>query len=217
MLSVDPQASAVWWSERVDGLPFDFDQVHDQPQLLPKLKTLTQYQHIFIDTPGSLENEHLLSEALAYADDVIVPLPPEPLAYDACKRTITQVLKPRGLTYRVVINDWDPRDGIGDRDDTATYIDSHGWPRTNAVIRRYKIHTNAAAAGRVVTQYPKNRVSMEARQDFYRLALELGYGRHDDQQPRIHVVCNQKGGVGKTTTTVNLAAVVSETLTGGAA
>jgi len=28
----------------------------------------------------------------------------------------------------------------------------------------------------VVTQYPKNRVSMEARQDFYRLALEQGYG-----------------------------------------
>jgi len=28
----------------------------------------------------------------------------------------------------------------------------------------------------VVTQYPKNRVATDAREDFFRLALELGYG-----------------------------------------
>jgi chromosome partitioning protein len=46
----------------------------------------------------------------------------------------------------------------------------------NTVVRRYKIHTRASAEGLVVTQYPKNRVAMEAREDFFRLALELGYG-----------------------------------------
>ena len=44
------------------------------------------------------------------------------------------------------------------------------------MIRRYKIHTRASADGHVVTQYPKNRVAMEAREDFFRLALELGLG-----------------------------------------
>jgi chromosome partitioning protein len=28
----------------------------------------------------------------------------------------------------------------------------------------------------VVTQYPRNRTAMEAREDFFRLALEMGYG-----------------------------------------
>ena len=46
----------------------------------------------------------------------------------------------------------------------------------NTVVRRYKLHTRASADGLVVTQYPKNRVAMEAREDFFRLALELGYG-----------------------------------------
>ena len=46
----------------------------------------------------------------------------------------------------------------------------------NTVVRRYKIHARASAEGLVVTQYPKNRVAMEAREDFFRLALENGYG-----------------------------------------
>jgi chromosome partitioning protein len=135
-----------------------------------------QRQHIFIDTPGSLENEHILSAALDVADDVLVPLPPEPLAFDPTARTINKVIAPRGLPYKVVINAWDPRDGKADRDETIEYIDAMGWPRTNTVIRRYKIHTRAAAEGKVVTQYADNGTTLRAREDYFRLALELGYG-----------------------------------------
>ncbi|WP_199520355.1 ParA family protein [Kitasatospora sp. MBT63] len=135
-----------------------------------------QYKHIFIDTPGSLEDERLLAASLAIADDVIVPMPPEPLAFDPTARTIEQVIQPRELPYRVVINNWDPRDGKADLEETQQYIDAKGWPRTNAVVRRYKLHTRASAEGRVVTQYQRNRVALEAREDFFRLALELGYG-----------------------------------------
>ncbi|MDX2947911.1 ParA family protein [Streptomyces caniscabiei] len=132
--------------------------------------------HVFIDTPGSLQDEALLLEALKHAHDVIVPMPPEALAFDPTARTIEKVIKPTGLPYKVVINNWDPRDGKADRDDTIDYIDAQGWPRARTVIRRYKVHTRASIEGQVVTQYPKNRVSMEAREDFYRLALEQGYG-----------------------------------------
>jgi chromosome partitioning protein len=134
------------------------------------------YSHVFIDTPGSLENEHILSACLDVADDVVVPMPPEPLAFDATARTVQKVIEPRELPYRIVVNAWDPRDGLADLNDTLAYIDAQGWPRTKAVIRRYKVHTRASVEGQVVTQYPKNRVAMEAREDFFRLALELGYG-----------------------------------------
>ena len=177
VVSTDPQASTVWWAERVgDSLPFDFVQADDNPHQLAQLKRLTQYQHVFVDTPGSLENEHLLAAALDCADDVIVPMPPEPLAFDPTARTVTKVIEPRGLPYRVVINSWDPRDGRSDLEQTQQYVESQGWPHAKVVVRRYKLHTRAAAEGQVVTQYPKNRVAMEAREDFFRLALELGLG-----------------------------------------
>lgn len=177
VVSTDPQASTVWWAERVgDDLPFDFVQAHDDPHQLAKMKRLEQYQHVFVDTPGSLENEHLLVAALESADDVIVPMPPEPLAFDPTARTVSQVLEPRRLPYRVIINSWDPRDGHSDLDQTRQYINARHWPHAKVVVRRYKLHTRAAAEGQVVTQYPKNRVAMEAREDFFRLALELGLG-----------------------------------------
>lgn len=132
--------------------------------------------HAFIDTPGSLQDEKLLRAALDIADDVLVPLPPEGLSFDPAARTISQVIEPTGLPFKVFINNWDPRDGTADLEETKEYIDEQGWPRAKTVIRRYKVHTRAAVEGRVVTQYMRNRVAMEAREDFFKLALELGYG-----------------------------------------
>ncbi|MFF2927144.1 ParA family protein [Streptomyces celluloflavus] len=210
VVSIDPQASTVWWANRITDLPFDFSQEHETPENLAILKntgarvhvvanqkggvgkTTTTLnlgaavadvvsssnglQHVFIDTPGSLQDENLLLEALKYAHDVIVPVPPEGLAFDPTARTIQKVVEPSGLPFKVVINNWDPRDGTADLEDTKAYVDAQGWARANTVIRRYKIHTRASVEGRVVTQYPRNRVAMEAREDFFRLALELGYG-----------------------------------------
>ncbi|GAA4522489.1 hypothetical protein GCM10023191_101800 [Actinoallomurus oryzae] len=134
------------------------------------------YKHVFVDTPGNLENEHILAACLDIATDVVIPIPPEPLAFDATARTITMAIQPRGLSFRTFINAWDPRDGRADLEETEAYVDAKGWPRARSIIRRYKIHTRASAEGVVVTQYPKNRIAMEAREDYFRLALELGYG-----------------------------------------
>jgi chromosome partitioning protein len=182
--STDPQASSVWWSQRVEqnaGLPFDFAQI-DDPRLLRRMRQ-SHYSHIFVDTPGSLEDERILQAALDECDDVLVPMLPEPLSYDPTSRTVEQVIVPRGIPYRVVVNSWDPRDGMPDLQQTAQYIARKRWPMCNTVIRRYKIHTRASADGMVVTQYPKNRVAMEAREDFFRLALELGYGGNSPALP----------------------------------
>ena len=110
------------------------------------------------------------------APEPAVEAAPEPLAFDPTARTIERVIAPRGLPYRVVVNNWDPRDGTTDLQQTAQYIRQRLWPMCNTVVRRYKLHTRASADGLVVTQYPKNRVAMEAREDFFRLALELRYG-----------------------------------------
>ena len=177
VVSTDPQASSVWWSGRVEergGLPFDFTQVSD-PSHLGKLRAM-DYAHIFVDTPGSLDDEKILRSVLEQCDDVIVPMEPEPLCFIPTQNTIKNVLVPMGIHYTVVVNNWDPRDGLPDLKETAEFISANGWPMADTVVRRYKMHTRASAEGIVVTQYPKNRTAAEAREDFFRLALELGYG-----------------------------------------
>ncbi|GGO60141.1 ParA family protein [Streptomyces lasiicapitis] len=196
-VSSDPQGSATWWSERVgDDLPFSFIQTKSRKDLdfFPELKKSKKIRHAFIDTPGWMdlpeeEIDHAgdpfgdsaaadaMRAVLSVADDIIVPLEPEPLCFIPTQETIEQVVKPLGKPYWVVVNNWDPRDGTADRDDTQAYIQGNGWNLANTVIRHYKIHTRAALEGLVVTRYKKNRVAMEAREDFYKLALEIGAGK----------------------------------------
>ncbi|MFJ1717114.1 ParA family protein [Streptomyces sp. NPDC088260] len=116
---------------------------------------------------------------LSNADDIIIPVEPEPLGFMPTRDTIEEVVKPLGIPYLVVINNWDPRDGEADLEQTKAFVRAQGWKLANTVIRHYKVHTRAALEGTVVTQYKKNRVAMEAREDFYPLALELGAGKKD--------------------------------------
>lgn len=173
-VSTDPQASMLEWAERVgDALPFDFAQSDDDPGALAKLRELDQYDHIFVDTPGSLEDEDILQAVLTQADDVIVPLEPEPMSFSPAARSIQRVIKPSGARWRVLLNNWDPRDGDADLVQTREFVAAKGWPSFNTVIRHYKLHARASAEGVTVVQYAKNRVALEARQDFFKLALEV--------------------------------------------
>ncbi|MCD0486291.1 ParA family protein [Streptacidiphilus sp. ASG 303] len=193
-VSIDPQGSTTWWAERVgEDLPFLFVDASDEIDGLAQLKQVDTVEHIFVDTPGWLElsksnaaqtgrdadplgSGHAadaLRAALDSADDVIVPLMPAPLGFGPTQNTIEKVIAPRGLPYTVVINDWDPRDGTIDLEQTKDFVKANGWPLASSVIRHYKVHERAAAEGQVVTQYPANRVHLQAREDFYKLALEV--------------------------------------------
>ncbi|MGW2599550.1 ParA family protein [Streptomyces klenkii] len=134
------------------------------------------YRHIFIDTPGTLQDGHILNKALDIADDIIVPMITEPLCFAPTARTVEKVLKPRGIPFRILIGAWDPRDGTADLKDTQAYVAKWGWPATRTVVRRYKIHSRAIAEGKVVTQYKDSQTAYRGREDYFRLALELGYG-----------------------------------------
>ncbi|MCP9276497.1 ParA family protein [Mycolicibacterium arenosum] len=190
-LSVDPQGSAVWWASRVNDLPFHIAQGHDDLAGLKKLKNLPGIKHVYVDTPGWIDLSadgdsgdplgegaaaDVLRTVLDMADLAIVPIEPEPLSFDPTARTINTVLKPRGVPYLVVVNNWDPRDGVHDLNETKGFVKANGWPLANSVIRHYKLHTRASADGLVVTEYPANRVALQAREDFYKLALELNIG-----------------------------------------
>lgn len=202
-VSIDPQGSTVWWAERVDELPFDFVQAHADIAGLARLKQIPSVRHVFVDTPGWLDLSEdgedtakadplgdgpagrALRAVLESADDIIIPMEPEPLCFQPTQRTIERVVKPLGLPFQVVINNWDPRDGRADLEQTQELVLRQGWPLANTVIRHYKLHTRAAADGMVVTQYPINRVALQAREDFYRLALEHGLGGAGDRLAQI--------------------------------
>jgi chromosome partitioning protein len=190
-ISVDPQGSAVWWAARINDLPFHIVQAHDDLAGLARLKQLPGIEHVYVDTPGWIDVEagakttdplgrgpaaDALRAVLDVADQIIVPIETEPLSFDPTARTINKVIKPRGLPYIVVINNWDPRDGTHDLDETKEFVKANGWPLATVVIRHYKLHARASADGQVVTEYPVNRVALQAREDFYRFALELNIG-----------------------------------------
>jgi chromosome partitioning protein len=190
-VSIDPQGSAIWWASRVNDLPFHIVQAHDDLDGLKRLGELPGIQHVYVDTPGWIELEtgddtaeplgrgpaaDALRVVLDIADCVIVPMETEPLSFDPTARTINKVVRPRGVPYIVVINNWEPRDGQRDLDETKEFVRANGWPLAHTVIRHYKLHTRASADGQVVTEYATNGVSLRAREDFYRLALELNVG-----------------------------------------
>lgn len=187
--SIDPQGSAIWWTNRLgDRLPFDIVQSHDDLEGLANLSRVPGKAHIFVDTPGWIDLSNTdgsadplgkgpggdaLRAVLDNANHVIVPIEPEPLSFDPTARTIAQVVQPRSLPFTVVINNWDPRDGKADLEETKEFVRASKWPLANTVVRHYKLHTRASADGRVVTEYEANRVALQARSDFERLALEL--------------------------------------------
>lgn len=191
-VSTDPQASLMDWLAKAETasreekrpLPMDYAQEDENPRILAKLKTAKRYRRIFVDSPGWLPNERssvandpqekvILRATLESADLAILPLEPEDLAFKPTKRTIEEVLIPMGIPFIVVINNWDPRDGVGDLEDTRERVLKHGWPLATTVIRRYKLHTTASAAGRLCTHYPKNRTAVEAKSDYLKLGMEL--------------------------------------------
>lgn len=182
--SADPQGTALWRAARLAELPFDILDISGEVENIAHLKLLP-YSHVFVDTPGWAEIDPstgqnplgddkygtILRALLEQADDVIVPIMTEPDSYEPTWQTIEWVLKPLGVPFQVVINNWPPAEGQAYVDGTRGYCESHGWPVARTVIRRYRVHTNAT---RVVTQYNNNRVELQAREDFYRYALEHG-------------------------------------------
>jgi chromosome partitioning protein len=172
VVDVDPQQSTTWWAENAgENLPFDFAADVD-PNNLARLRQL-DYDTIFVDTPGSLEDTRVLSSVLEVADFVILPLNPEPLNTPAMMRTVRQHVVPRGIPHRVLLSKIDRR-RAGQLEDWEQLVDSGlKLPRFRQYIRLYAAHADAPLTGRVVTQYPDTRQNANAIYDYTHVAMEL--------------------------------------------
>jgi len=171
VIDVDPQRSATDWAE-VSGerLPFDFDANTD-PSQLARLRELP-YDVIFVDTPGNLTDTHILGTVLDVSDFVVVPVNPEPLSVTPTRKTVTTLIEPRGLPYRVLLSKIDMREK-GQLEDWQAIVDGLGYPRFKQHIRKYKQHSDAPVTGDVVTQYRDTRETANAIFDYTMVALEL--------------------------------------------
>jgi chromosome partitioning protein len=189
--NVDPQGSMEEWADRVeeDNLPFDYLSTRGDNAMLAKLKKEPGVRRIIVDSPGFFDTDadaersrdplghgaaaDAVRALLAITDRAIVPINPEWLTYNPVEYTIERVLKPNGIPFLVVINKFDPRDGDDDLKKVIKWIEDRGYPRPPQPIRRYKIHSDAAEKGLVVTRYRPSGTALRAREDFYKLALAL--------------------------------------------
>lgn len=189
VVSIDPQGSAEWWAARMKSCPFHLIQADDDPlDWLAMLNQLPGIEEVYVDTAGwynpnggnaggdGLGDSYtadVLRTVLAVTDLVLVPVVVEPLSLDPAARTISRLLDPQGIPYLFLLNNWDTRDGKLWVKETQAFAKAAGLRLARTVVRRFKIHTNASAAGIVVTQYERNRKNEAAITDFYDLADEV--------------------------------------------
>jgi hypothetical protein len=111
--------------------------------------------------------------AVAAISTALPPLPPinplSPPAPPAPPLPISPALPP---PYRVLCNKVDGR-AAGMRDDAFRMLDAQGIHRFRASTRLLSAHAYAPAQGLVVTQYPKDRYSIEAASEYRAVALEM--------------------------------------------
>ena len=171
VVDVDPQQSASEWAEVAgERLPFDFAPTTDAGTL-SRLRELP-YDVIFVDTPGNLEGTAILSAVLDVSDFVIVPINPKPLSVEPTRRTVHELIEPRGIPYRVLLSEIDMREA-GQLEDWQAIVDGLELPRFKQHIRKYKAHSDAPVTGDVVTQYSDTRQTSNAIFDYTTVALEL--------------------------------------------
>jgi len=172
VVDADAQRSTTWWAGNGGAeLPFDFAPDVD-PNNLTRLRELP-YDLVFVDTPGNLEATATLSAVLDSADFVILPLAPEPLAIQPLVRTVKSLVEPRGLDYRVLLNNIDRRRGEGHLEDWENVVDNLSLTRFRNHVRKSASVSDAPVAGRVVTDYTDTRQNRAAIFDYNSVALEL--------------------------------------------
>lgn len=178
---IDRQSTGQFWQQQAltlaeKPLPFDFYQLDADVEAIGDLKKSGKYANIIVDTAGFRGRNVEVEKAMDFADDAIVPMNPDGSSLDPTEQIVTSLLIPRQIPYRIVVNEWDPRDGRNHLDDTFAWIDSHGWARVPSPIRRYRAHASAPEDGLTVPDYISKTVRANGLEDFLKLAVSLGLG-----------------------------------------
>lgn len=201
LLDADPQKSAYWWCEQVEErqgeAPFDYD-AEKRPEVLQHLRAAVSsnnYDTVFVDTPGSLEDERALAAVLDNSDFAILPIEPAGLSVRPLGETLQRLVQPRGLPYAVLLNRVDGRGTRAGRlprdvSEARMLLTARNLTYFQSYVRTYAAHKNAPVAGEVVTQYTGDD-ARNAVTDYQGVAVELltllGRGR-SPQPVALHAV-----------------------------
>ena len=170
LVDADPQASASWWTSRSQqSVTFDITQETDAT-LLGKLKKVSDYSLIVVDTPPAL-NSTALAAVIPVADYILLPTPPAPMDLAALVTTIKTAIAPSGVAHRVLLTKVDSR-SLSEAIEAQQTLNSLNIPACETVIRAYKAHERAALEGVPITQWRGANVR-EAKADYYRVAEEV--------------------------------------------
>ena len=176
VVDADPQQSATWWSERAgERLPFDFAASTD-PAELAGLRS-EGFDLILVDTPGSLDNGPVFDAVLSQADFVVLPTEPAALAVQPLLTSINEVVAPRQIPFKVLINDVGntPADKL-DAAEAENMLRDAGIPLFQTHIRRWRKHKTAPLAGDVATTWPRSSDGKRAEAEMREVATELFAG-----------------------------------------
>jgi len=172
VVDVDPQRSAEEIAEdAAERLPFDF-AVSTDPGEIAAMRKAREFDTIFVDTPGSLENEGVLRAVLRIADLVMIPCIPERASVKPTLRTAGLVAS-AGVPYRVILNQVDPLRGTGPAESIWSLLDARGVPRMQSMVRRYVAHSQSQLDGLMITQYHGDASWRKALDDMRRVQTEL--------------------------------------------
>lgn len=176
VVDADPQGSVTMWATNAEELPekeqLQFDVATEtDPEALKQMRDL-DYDTVFVDTPGNLENTKVLQAIVSQCDFIVMPTEATPLALLPLVYTFEKIVQPFGLDYRVVITKADsrsPQDAL----DAQEMLREQGILVCNSLVRAYKAHERAPMYGTVVTSYEKTRNAEKATMDYKDVALEL--------------------------------------------
>jgi chromosome partitioning protein len=170
LVDADPQGSASWWVGRSeDTLEFDLAQ-EINPKFLGKLRDLSNYEVIVVDTPPALGSK-VLSTVIAAADYIVLPTPAAPMDLAVLIETVKIAVTPQNVAHRVLLTRVDPR-SLGDALEAQKTLGELGIPAYKSIIRAYKAHERAALDGVAIGQWRGNN-GREAAADYRRVVEEI--------------------------------------------
>lgn len=174
LIDTDTQGSTWDWCSQVgEALPFDYDLSTD-PNTLARIRSVPGLDVVIVDTPGHDRDVSLLQAILLHADYAVVVAEPAPLQVRPLLGTISSLLDPRSIPYRVLLNRVDAS-GAESTDVTSMrrLLTERNVPYFDTVIRQYAVIRRAPAERKVATMFGKDSSSQNALADFKSLAVEI--------------------------------------------
>lgn len=174
LIDVDPQETSTQWAENATTeLPFEVFTDLDPANLVRIRNLANDYDYVLIDTPGSLADTSVLAAVLDVSDFAILPITPEGTVVGPLRRTIRELITPRNVPFRVLLNRIDRRI-YGQLEDWQELLDEGlKLPRFTGYIRASKSIADAYLDGSVVTQFTDTRGTRNAISDFTTVTREL--------------------------------------------